>query len=69
MYLKAFVISFLGISLAGCSASDWQRLGYETLEGLRQQQCNDLTSTGPEWVECQRRVSYADDQRQRKGTQ
>jgi len=62
--LLVFLVSFL---LAGCSAPDWQRLGYETLESVRQQQCRQQTSSGPEWAECQRRVSYADYQRARKG--
>ncbi len=65
MALKQILAIALLMSLAGCGAPDWQRIGFETLESWRQRQCAQYTDSGPEWAECVKRHDYATWQRER----
>jgi len=65
--MRVVALSFiLGLMLVihGCSSESAKRTAFETLQNLREQQCDqDLSG------HCPKREGYADDQRKRKATQ
>lgn len=54
MRLLAIILLFISVGyLSGCSVDNVKRLSYETIQNLRQQQCEKNRAT-----ECNQRQSY-----------
>jgi hypothetical protein len=51
--LIKIVLPLILFSLAGCSTETWKRTGYETLQNVKQQQCQKGSP-----AECAERESY-----------
>ena len=59
--IRALCLAII-VAAAGCSSDTAKRTAYETLQNVRQQECLKNPSS-----DCEKRESYEDYQRKRKG--
>lgn len=52
-YIRLLLITLILFGIAGCSTETWKRAGYETLQNVKEQQCQKQS---PE--DCPERESY-----------
>jgi hypothetical protein len=57
--LNTVLLATLLTAVCGCSTESWKRTGYETLQNIKQQQCEKNLSK-----ECEERKSYDTYQRE-----
>jgi hypothetical protein len=61
--IKIVLLAMLLSAASGCSSESWKRTGYETLQNIKQQQCDKNPSASGE---CGERKSYDAYQREVK---